>query len=109
MSAAAKHRLAVGGWKSDNVFVAAYVIDYIQIGMQHGIREDVTAVDVSASLASNHLSLFIRPGSEGEAPILAPKKTTNWNVELEGLGCKRNTGLTVVAVREIGSDSSIAR
>ena len=69
--------------------MAAYVDDYIEIRVQDG-SQDLSALDSSASLASDHLRLF-GPGLEGETPILAPKKSTNWDVELEFLGWKLNT------------------
>ena len=47
--------------------------------------EDQSALVVSASLASDYVRRF-GPGEPGETPILAPKKSSNWNTTLEFLG-----------------------
>ena len=44
--------------------------------------KDKSALIVSASLASDYVRLF-GPGEPGEIPILAPKKTSNWNTTLD--------------------------
>ena len=46
--------------------------------------EDKTALVVSASLASDYVRLF-GPREPGATPILAPKKSSNWNTHLRVL------------------------
>lgn len=68
---------------------AVYINDYIQIPVQHD-KEDLDALDASASLASDHLHLF-RVELVGETLILAPTMSANWELELDLLGWKLNT------------------
>ena len=51
---------------------------------------DRTAPTASASLASDHVRLFGR-GEEGATPILAPKKSTDWDTTIDALGFTVNS------------------
>ena len=51
---------------------------------------DQTALVSSVSLASDHVRLF-GSGERDEVPILAPKKTTDWNSIVDALGFTINT------------------
>ena len=59
--------------------------------------EDISALVVSASLASNNVRL-LGPGEPGEIPILAPKKTSNWNTTLKFLGFVINSHTLEISV-----------
>ena len=66
-----------------------YVDDYLLIRVQHS-DDDKTALIASASLASSHVRL-IGPGEERVTPILAPKKSTNWDTTIDALGFTTNS------------------
>lgn len=51
---------------------------------------DQTALIAPASLASDNLRLFGQ-GEEGETPILASKKSTDWNPIVDALGFTMET------------------
>ena len=55
--------------------------DHVLIRAQQS-DEDKSALVVSTSLASDYVGMF-GPGEPGEIPILAPKKTSNWNTTLD--------------------------
>ena len=80
----AKVRVSKGGKLSSPFHTVVYVDG-------HGLKraqqsdEDRSALVVSASLASDYVRIF-GPGEPGETPILAPKKSSNWNTTLEFLG-----------------------
>ena len=52
---------------------------------------------MSASLASDYVRCF-GPGEPGETPILAPKKSSNWNTTLEFLGFVINSHTLDISV-----------
>ena len=52
---------------------------------------------MSASLASTYIRV-LGPGEPGEIPILAPKKTSNWNTTLEVLGFVTNSHTLKISV-----------
>ena len=81
---------------NDNLFTAVYVDDYLRIRVQHS-DDDTSALTASASLASDHVRLF-GPGEEGVTPILAPKKSTDWNTEIEALGLTVNSHMMRISV-----------
>lgn len=73
-----------GGGSADDYLATVYVDDFLLSKVQHG-PEDQSALVASASLASDHVRLF-GPGEAGEIPILAPKKSTDWDSVIEALG-----------------------
>ena len=73
-----------------------YVDDHGLIRAQQS-GEDKSALVVSASLASDYVRLF-GPGEPGEIPILAPKKSSNWNTILEFLGFVVNSHTLEISV-----------
>ena len=73
-----------GGELSDPCFATVYVVDYPLTRVQHS-DNDKTALIASGSLSSDHVRLF-RPGEKGASPILAPKKSTNWDFTIAALG-----------------------
>ena len=62
--------------------------------------EEKSSLIVSASLASDYVRLF-RPGEPGEIPILAPKKSSNWNTTLEFLGFVINSHTLEISAQAI--------
>ena len=66
-----------------------YVDDYVLIRVHHS-DDDKTALTASASLASDHVRLF-RPGEVGETPVLANKKSTDWELTIDALGFNINS------------------
>ena len=77
------------GGKVDPFFTAVYVDDFLLVRVQHA-DDDRTALTASASLASDHVRLF-GPGEEGATPILAPKKSTDWDTTIDALGFTVNS------------------
>ena len=80
----AKIRAHRGGEMSDSFFATVYVDDYLLIRVQRS-DNDKTALTASAPLTSDHVRLF-GPGEEGVTPILAPKKSKDWNTTIDVLG-----------------------
>ena len=60
---------------------------------------DQSALVASASLASDHIRLF-GPGEAGATPILAPKKSTDWDTTVDLLGFTVNTHTLRISVTE---------
>ena len=60
------------------------VDDYLLTKVKHS-DDDTTALIASASLASDHVWLF-GLGEVGATPILAPKKSTDWDTTMDALG-----------------------
>jgi len=85
----AKIRAHSGGEISDPFFTTVYVDDYLLIRVQHS-DDDKSALTASATLASDHVRLFC-PGEEGVTPILAPKKSTDWDSKIDALGFTINS------------------
>ena len=85
----AKIRAQSGGEMLDPFLATVYVDEYLLIRVQHSVDEK-PALIASASLASDHLRLF-GPGEEGVTPILAPKKSTDWDATIDGLGFTMNS------------------
>ena len=77
-------RPAKGGGRLDPFFTTVYVDDYMLVRVQQD-SNDQSALVASASLASEHVRLFGQ-GEIGETPILAPKKSTDWDTTIEALG-----------------------
>ena len=73
-----------------------YVDDHGLIRAQQS-DEDKSALVVSAPLASDYVRLF-GPGEPGETPILAPKKSSNWNTTFEFLGFIINSHTLEISV-----------
>ena len=62
---------------------------------------DQTAVIALASLASNNVKLF-GPGEKGETPILAPRKSTDWNWTVDALAFTINThNMRISSLRKV--------
>ena len=72
------------GKLSSPFHTVVYVDDHGLIRAQQS-GENISALAVSASLASDYVRLF-GPGEPGATPILAPKKRSNWNTTLDFLG-----------------------
>lgn len=66
-----------------------YVDNYLQITVHHD-SNDLTALKAFTSLASDDLHHF-GPWLTGEIPVLAPRKSSHRDVELERLCWKLNT------------------
>ena len=60
---------------------------------------DQSALVATASLASDHIRLF-GPGEAGATPILAPKKSTDWDTTVDLLGFTVNTHTLRISVTE---------
>ena len=58
--------------------------DYLQVRVQHS-DDDTTALIASASLGSDHVRLFGQV-EVGLTPILAPKKSMDWDTTIDALG-----------------------
>ena len=86
-------RASKGGKLSSPFHTVVYVDDH---GLIRGTRTKSGLV-VSASLASDYVRLF-GPGKPGETPILAPKKSSNWNTTLEFLGFVINSHTLEISV-----------
>ena len=61
-----------------------YVDDYLQVRVQHS-DNNTTALVASASLGSDHVGLWC-PEEVEVSPILAPKKSTDWDTTIDALG-----------------------
>ena len=61
-----------------------YVDDGLLIRVHHS-DDDQTALITSAFLGSDHVRLF-GPGEGAVSPILAQKKSTNWDSTIDALG-----------------------
>lgn len=92
----AKIRASKRGKLSSPFHTVVYVDDHGLIRAQQS-DEDKSALVVSASLASDYVRLF-GPGEPGETPILAPKKSSNWNTTLEFLGFVINSHTLEISV-----------
>ena len=73
-----------------------YVDDHGPIRAQQSDK-DKSALVVSASLASDYVRRFGQ-GDPGATPILAPKKSSNWNTTLEFLGFVINSHTLEISV-----------
>ena len=80
----AKNRASKGGKLSSPLNTVVYIDDHGLI-RAHQSEEEKPALVVSASLVSDYVRRF-GPGEPGKTPILAPKKSSNWNTTLEFLG-----------------------
>ena len=78
-----------GGGKSDPFFTTVYVDDYLLVRAQQA-DDDRSALVASASIASDCVRLF-GPGEDGVTPILAPKKSTDWDTSIDALGFTINS------------------
>ena len=80
----AKISTHAGGMLYDPFFATVYVDEYLLIRVQHSDNAK-TALTASASQASDHVRLF-GPGEVGEAPMLALKKSIDWDTTIDALG-----------------------
>ena len=80
----AKVRTHSAAGEFDPFFTAVYVGDHLQVRAQHS-DDGSTALIAPASRTSDHVCLF-GPGEVGVTPILAPKKSTNWDTMIDALG-----------------------
>ena len=94
----AEIRPTAGGELDSPLFTVTYVDDHGLLRAQHSAH-DKSALVASASLASDYVRLF-GPGETGETPILAPKKSSNWNTTLEFLGFFINSHTLTISVTE---------
>lgn len=94
----AKIRPSEGGEMDSPLFTVTYVDDHGLLRAQHG-ENDLSALVASASLASDYLRLF-GPGETGDTPILAPKKSSDWDTKLEFLGFVINSHTLEISVTE---------
>ena len=85
-----------GGKLSSPFMTTVYVDDHALLRAQQS-DADQSALIVSASLASDYVRLF-GPGEAGETPILAPKKSSDWNTTLEFLGFVINSHTLQISV-----------
>ena len=72
-----------------------YVDNYLLIRVQLS-DDDQTALITSVSLASDHVRV-VGPGEEGVSPLLAPKKSTNWDSTIDALGLTINSHTTRIS------------
>ena len=79
-------------------FATVYVDDFILARVQAD-HIDQSALGASASLASDHMRLF-GPGETDATPILAPKKSTDWDTTVDSLGFAVNIHTLRIAVTE---------
>ena len=79
-------------------FATVYVDDFIMARVQAD-PTDQSALMASASFASDHIRLF-GPGEAGATPILAPKKSTDWDTIVDLLGFTVNTHTLRTSVTE---------
>ena len=91
-------RPSKGGSPSDPFFAVVYVDDFIKLKVQHS-PTDTSALMASASLASDHVRLF-GPSAEGDTPILAPHKSSDWNTTIDALGYTINTHTLQISVTQ---------
>lgn len=88
-----------GGGPLENFSCGVYVDDFALAKVQHD-PDDNTALVASASLASDCVRLF-GPAEKGQTPILAPKKSTDWNTKIDFLGHTIDTHkMTIATTRE---------
>ena len=73
-----------------------YVDEYLLVRVQHA-DDGRTALTASASLASDHVRLFGR-GEEGATPVLAPKKSTDWDTTTDTLGFTVNSHTLIISI-----------
>ena len=85
----AKIRAHAGRELDDPFSATVYVYDYLLIKVQHS-DVDTTALIASAPLSSDHVRLFGK-GKEGVTPILAPKRSTEWDATIDVLGFTINS------------------
>ena len=86
------------GGPHEPFFATVYVDDFIMARVQAD-PTDQSALVASASLASDHIRLF-GPGEAGATPILAPKKSTDWDTTVDLLGFTVNTHTLRISVTE---------
>ena len=91
-----KTRKSGGGKLSSAFKTKVYVDDHGLIRVQQS-DDDKSALIVSASLASDYVRLF-GPGEPGETPILAPKKSSDWDTTLDFLGFVINSHTSWISV-----------
>lgn len=84
-------------------FAAVYVYDFLLEKVQYSPADQFALVAFS-SLASDHVRLFC-PGEEGGTPILAPKKSTDWNTTKEVLGFPINTHTMRISMTQQKADA----
>ena len=84
-----KVRAHPGGGELDPLFTAVGVDGYLSVTVQHS-DDDRSALITSASLASDHVSLF-GPGEDGVIPIVASKKGAAWDTTNNDLGFTVNS------------------
>ena len=77
------------GGPNEPFLTSVHVDDFIMASVQRN-ASDQTALIALASLTSDNVRLF-GPGEKGETPILAPKKSTDWNSTVDALGFTINT------------------
>ena len=86
------------GGRHEPFFATVYVDDFIMARVQAD-PTDQSALVASTSLASDHIPLF-GPGDAGALPILAPKKSTDWDTTVDLLGFTVNTHTLRISVTE---------
>ena len=86
------------GGPHEPFFATVYVDDFIMARVQAD-PTDQSALVASASLASDHTRLF-GPGEAGATPILAPKKSTDWDTTVDLLGFTVSTHTLRISVTE---------
>ena len=92
-----KNNDAPRGGPHEPFFATAYVDDFI-VARAQAESADQSALVASASLASDHIRLF-GPGEADATPILAPKKSTDWDTTtVDLLGFTVNTYTLRIAV-----------
>ena len=79
-------------------FATEDVHDFIMARVQADPTNQ-SALVASVSLASDHIRLF-GPGEAGATPILAPKKSTDWDTTVNLLGFTVNTHILRISVME---------
>ena len=87
-------------------FATVYVDDFIMARVQVN-PTDQSALVASASIASDHIHSFA-PGEADATPILAPKKSTDWDTTVDLLGFTVNTQTLGIAVTD-GKIAAIRR
>ena len=85
-----------GGGVADPFFATVYADYYLLVRVQHS-DHDTTVLTASASLASDHVRLF-GPGEAGVTPILAPRKSTEWDTTIDALGYTLNSHTTRISL-----------
>ena len=79
-------------------FATVCVDDFIMARVQANPTDQLALV-ASVSLASDHIRLF-GPGEADATPILAPKKSTDWDTTVDLLGFTVNTHTLRISVTE---------